>query len=275
MARIRTVKPEFFRHYGLYLAEQEEKMPLRVAFEGLWTTADREGRFRWIPEQLKLDCLPYDQLEFSRVLDALTTRGFIEKYTSNGEVFGWIPGFLKHQIINNRESASILPGPLNANISTREQRVPHACLTPLNLDQGEGKGREGKGKEGNTTLASSGKPLSADSLSECECPVEDIFCEMPCTGKDGIFIVRRSYLEQMKILYLGIDIESETLRAKGWLLNNPRRQKTFRGMTKFLGGWYERAQNDWRNKRGPNQTNLRNGTPFNEPDYNPDKPEMP
>jgi hypothetical protein len=148
MARIRTVKPEFFRHHDLYSAEIETKFPLRIAFAGLWTACDREGRFRWDPDCLKLDCLPYDKVDFARVLDALLTRGFIEKYASEGKEYGWIPSFSKHQVINNRERPSELPNPLDPTTSTRAPREGDACPTPLNLDQGEGKGRERKGREG-------------------------------------------------------------------------------------------------------------------------------
>ena len=60
MARIRTIKPEFYRHHDLFLAEKESGLPLRLAFSGLWLCADKEGRFKWNPNQLKLDELPYD-----------------------------------------------------------------------------------------------------------------------------------------------------------------------------------------------------------------------
>jgi hypothetical protein len=162
MARIRTVKPEFFRHHELYLAEIESKLPLRVAFSGLWTAADREGRFKWDPDSLKLDCLPYDKLDFSRVLDALTTRGFIEKYASEGKEYGWIPSFSRHQVINNRERSSELPNPTDSEISTRAPRDSDACPTPLNLDQGEGKGKERKGREQGMT-----RDASVCSLGRC------------------------------------------------------------------------------------------------------------
>lgn len=154
MSRIRTVKPELFKHEELYLAEQEEGLPLRVAFIGMFTVVDREGRFKWRPKQLKLDVLPYDDVDFSRVLHALTTRGFLVKYTSNGEDFGYIPTFSRHQVINNRESASTLPNPLTTKEDlTRAPRVKDACPTPLRLVQGEGKGREGKeGNESYTKL---------------------------------------------------------------------------------------------------------------------------
>ena len=148
MARIRTIKPSFFSHYDLYQAEKETSLPLRVAYAGLWTQADREGRFKWCSPELKLGCLPYDDLDFSRVLDALCTRGFIVKYASNGRDFGFIPSFSEHQVINNREAASVLPEPNENNTLTRTARVDDASTQPLNKDQGEGKGKEGKGKEG-------------------------------------------------------------------------------------------------------------------------------
>ena len=152
MARIRTVKPELFTHEQLYEAERETGLPLRVAFIGLFTQADREGRFKWRPRTLKLGILPHDELDFSRVLDALATRGFLVKYASpTGEILGCIPTFGIHQQINNRESPSALPDPaqcvdLTGEIDawgTRDPRVVNACPTRY-----EGKGKEGKGKEG-------------------------------------------------------------------------------------------------------------------------------
>lgn len=148
MPRIRTIKPEFFTHWDLFNLERETKLPCRVAFAGLWTLADREGRFRWIPQQLKLGCLPYDDIDFSRVLDALASRGFIVKYRVDDQDFGCIPGWNKHQVINNRESQSSLPEPNGINTLTREVRVDDACPTPLEHAQAERKGRERKGKEG-------------------------------------------------------------------------------------------------------------------------------
>jgi len=150
--RIRTIKPEFFNHEGIYDAEHETKLPLRLAFIGLWCVADREGRFKWEPRRLKVKILPYDSIDFSRVLDALNTRGFIVKYASESETFGCIPSFNRHQVINNRERPSELPDPYECYVcdasATRVARDEHA-------GKEEGKGREGnkegKGKEQGTS----------------------------------------------------------------------------------------------------------------------------
>lgn len=153
MARIRTIKPEFFKHETLFDAEQETGLPLRLAFAGLWTVCDREGRFEWRPRAIKTDAMPYDDVDFSRVLDALTTRGFVVRYRVDGKEFGHVPGFSRHQVINGRETDSKLPPPPELieydDKSTPEPRVNHASTTRHDLAHGEGKGREReKEKEG-------------------------------------------------------------------------------------------------------------------------------
>lgn len=113
MARIRTVKPEFFKHYDLFKAEEESQLPLRVAFSGLWTCADKEGRFKWQPAQLKLDVLPYDQVDFEQVLNVLEEKEFIVKYSVGNKWFGCIPTFQEHQRFSGKEAQieSKLPPP--------------------------------------------------------------------------------------------------------------------------------------------------------------------
>lgn len=160
MARIRTVKPELLTHEDLFAAEQQTGLPLRIAFVGLFTQCDREGRFKWRPGTLKLGILPFDEVDFSRVLDALVTRGFIRRYRVQENEYGIIPTFLKHQVINNRESASELPCPTEGEYfpwdGHTERRAPHASGTrglPVeHAPSGEGKGKEGKGtgKEGDS-----------------------------------------------------------------------------------------------------------------------------
>lgn len=134
MARIRTVKPDLFRHLGLYSWEKTSKLPLRLAFIGLFTAADRAGRFKWSPKELKLDCLPYDDnVDFELVLKYLVEGGFIVRYEAEGREYGCIPSWESHQVINNREQDSKIPA---------MQGIADACPTraprPLIFPQGEG-----------------------------------------------------------------------------------------------------------------------------------------
>jgi len=158
--RIRTIKPEFFLHEDLFNAEKETKLPLRVAFAGLWCAADREGRFKWEPRRLGIQILPYDSVDFSRVLDALLTRGFIVSYAFTTGKFGFIPSFHRHQVINNRERLSELPDPLECT----DFQAIDASGTRGARDDDAGK-EERKGKEGNKEGKGKEAKQSADASS--------------------------------------------------------------------------------------------------------------
>lgn len=153
MARIRTIKPELFKHESLFDLEARTGLPVRLAFMGLFTCCDREGRFKWRPRALKVDVMPYDDVDFSAVLDAMESGGFVTRYVVDGESFGYIPSFSRHQNINLREAASTIPAPeSDAHMQSSVMHV-HAYALHDNAyaeqvhARGEGKGREGKGKE--------------------------------------------------------------------------------------------------------------------------------
>jgi hypothetical protein len=129
-------------HEGLYDLEHETKLPVRVAFAGLWCVADREGRFVWRPRTLKVAILPHDVVEFDAVLDALERGRFVRRYEVDGVHYGVIDTLKIHQVINQREAASAIPAPpapecTNAHVHSDATHV-HA--------RGEGKGRELEGK---------------------------------------------------------------------------------------------------------------------------------
>ncbi len=110
MARIRTVKPEFFRHEGLQDLEAAHpgKYPMLV-FEGIWTICDREGRFLWKPRSIKLDILPFLEFNMSETMDLLAQSGFIQKYEIEDNVYGEVLAWDRHQIVSRDEPPSEIP----------------------------------------------------------------------------------------------------------------------------------------------------------------------
>lgn len=137
MARIRTVKPEFFTSDDICALS----MPARLLYIGVWCEADREGRMEWKPRSLKRRYLPDDDIDIDGICAELVSAGLIVLY---GESLAYIPTFSKHQHINPREAASSLPDPE----STRVARVDHASVTKEARASDAQVGREGKeGKE--------------------------------------------------------------------------------------------------------------------------------
>ena len=131
--RIRTIKPELSRHEVLFEAFLSTGLPLRFAFVMLLTCCDREGRFRWQPRVLKLDVLPYDDCDFELVLDALWRIGLIECYEHQSKLYGCIPTWHKHQRINQKEPASVLPPWTAEGAAAAQRRLLKQCLG-LNIE---------------------------------------------------------------------------------------------------------------------------------------------
>lgn len=146
MARIRSIKPEFFQHEDLFDAENVSKFPLRLAYAGLWTQCDREGRFEWRPKQLKLNVLPYDTCDFSAVLSSLEAYGFVTRYVVEGKSFGFIPSWSEHQYVNAREPSSTIPAPDEDSINLGQ--VPSEASTGIRPVRALREGKvKGKGRE--------------------------------------------------------------------------------------------------------------------------------
>ena len=153
MARIRTIKPEFFTSESVLSVT-----PLaRLLFIGLWCEADRDGRLKWKPKTLKFRYLPADNVDMESICGELEAEGMIITYCVGDIDYCEIPSFSNHQVINNRERESIIPSRVNHASTTRES------------GRKEGRERkEGKGREGEDTMSDSSesdqKPVIRNSV---------------------------------------------------------------------------------------------------------------
>lgn len=105
MARIRTIKPEFFRHEQLQdLESQHPQSYIMLVYAGLWTQCDMGGVFTWKPRHLKLDILPFLEYDIIKSLEILLEYKFVVKFTGDdGKEYGYIPSFLDNQHIPTKE----------------------------------------------------------------------------------------------------------------------------------------------------------------------------
>lgn len=107
MARIRSIKPDFFVHDGL----AELSLAHRMLFIGLWTQADREGRLEDRPARIKVAVLPYDDLDVDALLWDLAEHRerFVVRYEVDGVRYLQVTGFKAHQQPHIKEVASKIP----------------------------------------------------------------------------------------------------------------------------------------------------------------------
>ena len=141
MARIRTVKPEFWTSEQIM-----ECSPItRLAFIGLWNFADDKGRMTASPKRIKAQLFPSDDFtaaDIHGMIRELARNGLIRLYVVDDIEYLVITGW-HHQVIN-RPQPSKIPGPPDE----------HSVNDHGSLSGGrEGKGKERKGKDTNTAAA--------------------------------------------------------------------------------------------------------------------------
>lgn len=111
--RSRILKPGFFDNPVLGKLDPFA----RILFAGLWCYADREGRFKWEPERIKVKLLPYDiGCDVPDLLESLRVSSLVVQYSVNGEEYGQVVKFKEHQRIHRRESPSKLPACENGDV---------------------------------------------------------------------------------------------------------------------------------------------------------------
>ena len=143
MARIRTIKPEFFHHKRLARCTPHA----RLLFAALMQLADREGRLRWIPMQVHGHAFPYESVDISALCRELETIGSVVRYEVGEDEYLVLPSFNIHQRIKGSEAASRLPSPDGAQPAPTRATVAPVVGTGRGIGKGKGKGnREGECK---------------------------------------------------------------------------------------------------------------------------------
>lgn len=167
MARIRTIKPEFFT--SLTIADLTPEQ--RLTFVGLWTHCDDEGRCVDDARLIKAAVWPLDDRTAADVeadLAALTESSLITRYTLNRKPYMAVSGWREHQRIN-RPTPSRLPAPeegterpeppLTSKDDPSESahaQLSEDSLPERNREQGTGKGT------GNREASSAPAPRTPD-----------------------------------------------------------------------------------------------------------------
>lgn len=150
MARIRTVKPEFWTDEKIV----ECSLASRLLFIGLFNFADDKGCMERSPKRIKMQVFPADTIECEPLIMELITHGLLTEYSVNGNQYLYIPGFLKHQKIN-RPSKSAIPLPpefSESNPGSNEESLTTQVVLSEDSVSTHGAltdGKEGKGREGN------------------------------------------------------------------------------------------------------------------------------
>ncbi len=148
MARIRTIKPEFWTDGSMIRLPIE----VRLFYIGLWNFACDRGHVEDDPLGLKLKILPADAVDSDSLVEQLVLAGRLERVEVSGKSYLAIPSFADHQRVDTRWKSRCL---MCAQLNSNELTETHASLSETRgIDTqiprrrgGEGKGKESKGGE--------------------------------------------------------------------------------------------------------------------------------
>lgn len=118
MARIRSIKPDFFLDEELAALS----MGARLLFIGLWTLADRDGRLEHRPARIKAAVFPYEDVDVRPLIDELHSSRFIDVYESEEKACISVRNFAKHQRPHPKETSFGLPSPTGSVLATSGRR---------------------------------------------------------------------------------------------------------------------------------------------------------
>lgn len=149
MARIRTIKPEFWSDGKII----ECSTNARLLFIGTWNFADDFGNLDRSSKQIKAQVFPADSFDCEPLVLELITRELLVEYSTEGKHYLHIQSFAKHQKVDRPGAPRCPPFDTSSII----HRTFDESSTSIR-DGREGKGREKEGKGGKPSPATGAKP---------------------------------------------------------------------------------------------------------------------
>ena len=179
MARIRCIKPDFWKDHSLATSLSRDA---RLLYIGMWNFSDDHGVIEGPSERVKAEIFPYESVNIRKLLSELIQSGRLIEYQVGSSTYFYLPKLSKHQKLD-RSRASNLPMPSDEIIGN------HLKSSEIILGKGKGKGKgKGIGVEGGVgenpscpdgqaveaTVLSNGKPWGTPDalldLYNAECP---------------------------------------------------------------------------------------------------------
>lgn len=198
---------------------------------GLITQADDAGRGDARPAYIKGHVFPFRERVTTKDIDAalhaLAAGSCVTLYTVGGRPYYSFPSWAKHQRI--RDCKPKYPGPENADLPQPAAdcgKLPQpAADCGLNPIQSESESESNPKYIGTEPQAASMPPVIFLPLNDgTEYPVSQEQCH------------------EWAGLYPAVDVIQQLRQMRAWLIANPRRRKTVRGINGFIVNWLSREQ---------------------------------
>lgn len=168
MARIRTIKPEFWTSEQIV----ECSIAARLLFIGLWNFCDDAGNHPYSPKSIKMQVMPgddYTHADISMMIDELIAQNLLVKYHADGKDYLHVTGWA-HQYIQRPVYKYPAYNPDTARVHSSVSYKADTSMIQVSDEYGperKGKERKGIGKEG-TGEDARAREIAVDDFEEVE-----------------------------------------------------------------------------------------------------------
>lgn len=219
MARIRTIKPEFWTDEEIASLSE----PAMLMAIGLLNYSDDEGWFNANPLLIKAAIFPLREpsKNILGMLKELSGIGYIELFQgAENKQYGKVCNFSKHQRVDKPRASEI-----KGLILIQEQSKNPPRPLPAGME-GNGMEEEGNGSGGELTLIPD--------------PVAFITLTLNDNSEHPIF---DNQIAEWQALFPAVDVRQELRNMRAWCLGNPKQRKTKSGILRFVTSWLAKEQN--------------------------------
>ena len=195
---------------------------------------------KYKPKRLKVEVLPYDNVDFAELVGELQQAGFVEIYQVDGEDYLHVVNFRKHQRPHKNEvlRGTDIPQPVAGDDPNGTDPEQNRTETEQERDENVSNPPDTGYRIPDTGYLNPEKQQGSASSDASPAESEEPSGVREFPTKDGkAFALPEQFVQELKSTYPRIDVEYQLQKARLWLIANPGRQKTRRGMTRFLNNW--------------------------------------
>jgi hypothetical protein len=172
MARIRTIKPEFWSHEELSAFPES----VHILAAALLNYADDEGYFNANIQLIKASCFPIREpsVTIPVAIQYLSSIRYIRTgSTVDGKVYGHVIKFKEHQVVNKPKKSKIAELSITWVVVPEESRI-NTVVVPEESRE-EWKGMEGNGRELLPTTATQTENIFIECFAQNEKRIRELY----------------------------------------------------------------------------------------------------
>lgn len=180
MARIRSIKPDFFFDEETATLHPDAQLLLL----GLSTLADRDGRLENRPVRIKAALFPYRDVDVEARLSDLESAGAVVRYETNGKRCLALVHWSRDQKPHPKETSFNLPDPPEKSRGRSRQDSDASRRVPMVVGSGCGSGNGSTATQGPADTVPGVGPEELPDATEDATPVEPAANGCPdCTSR--------------------------------------------------------------------------------------------